>query len=107
MSRTKRRKGAIPPEGWSAWKFANLNSIDYDDIDVESVKYKKYADWQYHKDTRNGFGWKGNVPSGIRKSVIRHYRTKAKHEVIKINKKGIYEEYSFDPWKVDFGWHYW
>jgi hypothetical protein len=61
----------------------------------------------YHRDSKNSYGWSGNVPYNYRKTVIREYKAKMKAEVRRIIVQGDYENYSFNKWYTDFGYYYW
>lgn len=61
----------------------------------------------FRKDTKSNYGWAGHAPSDFRRMINREKRAKMKAELTRINKKGDYENYSFDKWVKDAGWLYW
>jgi hypothetical protein len=110
MSRTYRRKKVSDSRVLEMW------CIDPDlDCNCSMIgcgmkcpyKNKKKTIRKYHRETRSGFGWNGNVPSDYRRMMAREYRAKMKAETNRILKQGDYENYSFDKMMTDYGWMYW
>jgi hypothetical protein len=68
-------------------------------------KDKEYTLSKYRRDTHVGYGY--SVPKSICKTFNRERRAKDKAEVNRIWRQEDYEEYEFNPWLKDAGWHYW
>lgn len=67
----------------------------------------KYTVSKYRRDTRIGYGWRGNAPAGFRRCVERTKRAKYTAETRRILKQGDYENYSYAVDYKDAGWLYW
>lgn len=116
MSRTRRRKTVKTEKNWDEYNFVRKilkREYDFrtkleDILSEDEIKiFEKYSDWQYHKDTRTGFGWKGHAPKSYRKCITESERAKDKVVTRDILKKEKYEEYVYNPWKKDAGYTYW
>lgn len=117
MSKTRRRKSSKTPRDYGFLDYVmrfygatvrtRYDSKWEDIVDKNCEQYKKFCDRIYHRDTRPGYGWNANVPKSYRKCVVAQCRAKDKSETRKILKKGLYDEYNFNPWKSDAGYDYW
>jgi hypothetical protein len=59
---------------------------------------------KFHADKKAG---RRNAPKWFRKSLDKIKRAKDKAELTKINKTGVYDDYSFTPRHKDMNWEWW
>lgn len=105
MSRTYRRKGVTLPK-WITHDWVtdeglwNWRQVKYTGDKLIKVLARQRSD--------KGFCIDGNnVPKYFRQDLNRHFRTKMKQEVKRINREADYDEYEFTPHRQTAAWDWW